>query len=291
MSRNAYTTAPRAMNSHQGMAIVNIFRLSRVSGRGTYFCLLFAVFAVTGAAQQPEFDVATLKPWTPPEGDRININLGTALHGKVTLTNATLSDCIKFAYSLSSDAQLSGPDWIRAGPERFDIVAQAPPDTPRERLFLMLQKLLADRLNLRMHREERQLSFVALVVAKGGAKLHEVDPETPTPFSPSSPGHIQSPRMSMTTLAKLLARFQRETVLDMTGLSGFYEVHLEYAPESIRPILGGGDAAGRVRELDSPDGPSIYTALQKQLGLKLEGRKGPVDVLVVDSADRVPAAN
>ena len=245
---------------------MNISRLSRVFECDTRFRsrspaiwlgVLLGLFVSTAAAQSPEFDVATLKLWTPPEGDRININLGTALHGKVTLTNATLSDCIKFAYNLSSDAQLSGPDWIRTGPERFDVVAQAPPDTPRDRLFLMLQKLLADRLNLRMHREERQLSFVALVVAKGGVKLHEVDPETPTPFSPSGPGHIQSPKMSMTTLAKLLARFQRETVLDMTGLGGFYEVHLEYAPESVRPILGGGDAAGRAPEAESPAGPSI----------------------------------
>src|SRR5262249_40603436 len=163
-----------------------------------------------------------------PEGNTININLGVALHGKVTLGNATLGDCIKFAYNLSSDAQFAGPDWIRVGPERFDVAGQAPPDTPRDRLMLMLQNLLADRLHLPMHREQRQLSFAALTVAKGGPKLRAVDAEASlSGGGPSIPGRIQSPRMSMITLAKLLARFQKETVLDMTGLDGFYEVRLE----------------------------------------------------------------
>ncbi len=74
----------------------------------------------------PEFDAATLKRSPPPPGDTININLGTARNGKVALTNATLSDCIKFAYSLASDAQLSGPDWINSGTMRYDVVAEAP---------------------------------------------------------------------------------------------------------------------------------------------------------------------
>ena len=95
----------------------------------TAFLAFLGVFAAL--AQQSGFDVAAVKLSAPPEGDLININLGRATHGKVTLSNATLSDCIKFAYDLSSDAQISGPDWIRSGPPRFDIVAQAPPGTPR----------------------------------------------------------------------------------------------------------------------------------------------------------------
>jgi len=252
---------------------------------------LALLVAFTAVAQLVEFDVATVKLSAPPEGDRININLGTATHGKVSLTNATLSDCIKFAYNLSSDAQLAGPDWIRSGPPRFDIVAQAAPDTPRERLMRMLQKLLADRLRLRLHREQRQLSFAALVVAKGGAKVRLVDADTAAANSPSIPGRIVSPRMSMTTLAKLLARFQRETVLDVTSLDGFYEIHLEYAPENARPVPAAGDAAGRTSEPATPVGPSLYSALQQQLGLKLESRKGLVEILAVDSASKTPAEN
>jgi uncharacterized protein (TIGR03435 family) len=243
------------------------------------FAQVVDYLAKSGPAQPAEFEVATLKLSPPPEGDRININLGVALHGKVTLTNATLSDCIKFAYNLSSDVQLSGPDWVRMGPERFDVVGQAPAGTPREQLLVMLQKLLAERLHLRMHPEQRTLSFVALVVAKGGPKMKAVDAESPAGTAPNMPGRIVSPRMSMITLAKLLARFQRETVLDQTGLDGFYDVHLEYAPANATP------------DSEPLIGQSIYAALQQQLGLKLESRKGPVEVLVIDGADRTPAAN
>lgn len=250
---------------------------------------LLALFAAT--AQVPEFDVATVKLSVPPDGDRININLGRMLRGKLTVTNTTLSDCIKFAYNLSSDAQLVAPGWVRTGPQRFDIVAQAPPDTPQDRLLSMLQRLLADRLNLRVHREPRQLSFLALVIAKGGPKLSAVDAESALGSSPSIPGRINSPKMSMTTLAKLLARFQRDTVLDLTGLDGFYEIHLEYAPETVRTIPAAGDAAGRTPEQEPSAGPSLYSALQRQLGLKLEPRKGTIEVLVVDSAEKTPVEN
>jgi uncharacterized protein (TIGR03435 family) len=239
--------------------------------------LLAFLVVFPALAQQAEFDVATVKLSPPPEGDLININLGRATHGKVTLSNATLSDCIKFAYNLSSDAQLAGPDWIRSAP-RFDIVAQAAPDTPRERLLPMLRKLLAERVNLRVHREQRQLSFAALVVAQGGPKVHSVDPDSPLANSPSGPGHIVSPRMSMTTLAKLLARFERTPVLDLTGLTGDYQIRLEYAPD-------------RMADAEKSNGSSLYSALQQQLGLKLESRKGPVEVLIVDSADRKPSEN
>src|SRR5262245_18565102 len=130
------------------------------------------LLALTGLlnAQSPEFDVATVKLSPPPEGDRININLGHVLHGKVILSTVTLIDCVKFAYGLSSDVQLSGPDWIRREP-RFDIVAQAPPDTPRSRLLLMMQGLLAHRLQLHVHREDRELTYLALVRGKNGGKL------------------------------------------------------------------------------------------------------------------------
>src|SRR5437868_9762767 len=98
-------------------------------------------------AQTPQFDVASVKRSPPPESDRIVINLGRALNGMVTLGNATLADCIQFAYGLASEQQIAGPEWISGRtPARFDIVAKAPPDTPRETLLLMLQSLLTERL-------------------------------------------------------------------------------------------------------------------------------------------------
>lgn len=85
------------------------------------------------ALASPAFEVATVKSSPPPEGDSININLGTVRNGQLTLTNASLSDCIRFAYGLVSDAQIAGPDWVKSKAVRFDIVAKAPPDTQKHR--------------------------------------------------------------------------------------------------------------------------------------------------------------
>ena len=219
----------------------------------------------------------------PPPGDRIDINLGTVLNGRLTLTNATVSDCVKFAYGLASDAQLAGPDWIRTGAVRLDVVGQAPAKTPREDMLKMLQFLLAERMNLVVHREPREMSYLALVPAKSGSKLTAVEPPTAPVNAPSGPGRIDSPRMPMGTLARLLSRFERQTVLDMTGLPGFYRVNLEWSVENNRP--------GAPPDSDPAAGPSLYVAIQQQLGLRLEARKGPVEVLVVDSVSRTPAEN
>src|SRR5579864_1012743 len=96
--------------------------------RGSAAVLMFTVMAWV---QTPSFDVASVKPSPPPEGDLYRANLGTAFHGEVLLTNATLSDCVKFAYGLSNDMQLEGPGWITDKSIRFDVQAKAPPDTPR----------------------------------------------------------------------------------------------------------------------------------------------------------------
>jgi uncharacterized protein (TIGR03435 family) len=241
--------------------------------------LAFTVPLANLLAQPIEFDAATVKRSPPPPGNSININLGTALNGKVALTNATLSDCIKFAYGIAADAQLSGPDWINSGTLRYDIVAQAPPDTPRERLLQMLQTLLADRMKLVLHHEQHELRYLALLPAKTPHKM-SLSKSDAAPAGPVFGGRILSSKMSMPTLAKLLSRFERQTVLDMTGLDGTFEVHLEWVLD---------DTAQQAT--DRPAGPSLFTAVQEQLGLRLESRKGPVDVLVIDSAEKVPAEN
>lgn len=240
-------------------------------------------------AQQPptafnhsEFVVATVKTSPPPRGDTIVINgLGTFRNGKLTFTNASLSDLLKFAYGMTSDSQLSGPDWIKSKDVRFDVVALAPVDTPREQLSLMLQMLLAERLKLVLHHEQRELRFLALVEGKGGSKLHEAKVQAAPETTFNVAGRIVRNQISMPQFALLLSRFERQTVMDLTGLKGFYEVKLEWTPDDGR----GRDAT------DSQIGPSIYTAVQEQLGLKLEARRGPVDVLVVDSAEKIPAEN
>jgi uncharacterized protein (TIGR03435 family) len=227
---------------------------------------------------QPQFDVATVKQSPPPAGDSYNINLGTIRNGKVTLTNTTLSDCIRFAYGLVSEDQISGPDWIKFKEIRFDIIAQAPPDTPGEELLRMLQALLAERFKLALHHEQRERSFLALAVGKGGSKLRPANSDLGVAPGPMILGRIVSNHMSMFSLAALLSRFERQTVVDMTGLTGLFDLDLQWTSE-------------RIGAPTTDEKPSIYTAVQKQLGLKLEARKGPLDVLVVDFAQRVPGDN
>src|SRR5262249_33251278 len=136
--------------------------------------------ALSSPQSRPTFDVASLKPSPPPRGDTYNANLGTIRGGEVTLTNATLVDCIKFAYGLVSDVQMDGPDWTKSKEVRFDVVAKAAPNTPREQLLLMLGTLLDERFHLTMHTEKRAFGHYVLVVGKGGSKMQETERDPAT---------------------------------------------------------------------------------------------------------------
>jgi uncharacterized protein (TIGR03435 family) len=246
-----------------------------------------AFLTCTGAlricAQTPphaEFEVATLKASPPLTGDLININLGTVRNGKVILSNASLSDCLKLAYGVVSDEQISGPDWIKSKAVRFDVVGQAAPDTSLDQLQLMLQTLLAERLKLVLHHEQKAIRHLALVVGKNGPKLVE-SKTAPASLTPAVRGHIQSDQMTMQRLATLLSRFERQTVVDKTGLKGAYEVKLDWTSDQAAV-----DGLGA-----QTSGPSLFTAVQEQLGLRLESERGLLDVLVIDKAEQTPAAN
>jgi uncharacterized protein (TIGR03435 family) len=225
--------------------------------------------------------VATLKLSPAPPGNLISINLGSFRNGRLTLTNVTLNDAIKFAYELVSDAQLEGPDWTKI--IRFDIVAQAPPETPLEQVHAMTRQLLAERLHLVLRHEQKVLPHLALVVGKGGAKLQAAKQDAAPNPGPQVPGSIAHNQMSMAGLVSLLSRFERQTIMDQTGLRGLFEVRLEWAPDNIRPP---DDNAG-----PPPDRPSLFAAVQEQLGLKLESRRGPLEVLIVEQAEKAPETN
>jgi uncharacterized protein (TIGR03435 family) len=233
---------------------------------------LVSLFAVAQTPARLEFEVATVKSAPPPSGDLININIGGFRNGRLTFENALLSDCLKFAWGIVSDEQIAGPDWIKSKAVRFDIVAQAAPGTPREQLELMLQVLLADRLKISTHHEQKELSFLALIPGKNGTKLRAAK-EDSAGNNLAASGHISSNHMSIKVLATLLSRFEREIVVDQSGLTGPFEVKLDWTED------------------DVPSGPSIYAALQEQLGLRLESRRGPLDVLVIDHAEKVPVDN
>jgi uncharacterized protein (TIGR03435 family) len=240
--------------------------------------VLTALTAATAFAQS-QFEVAIVKPVdTSKLGDLININLGTVRHEEITFGNASLMNCIRFAYDLASDAQIIGPDWIKSNQFIYDIDAKGAPGSSREQLQTMMRALLQDRFKLVAHRDQKEMSHFALVLAKGGSKMKPMK-EIPEGAPHMTFGGRFNTIQTMPTLAYLLSRFETgRPIIDQTGLSGLYEVKLEWA-------------LAQLQNADAPPGPSLFTALEDQLGLKLESRKGPVEILVVDSAEKVPTAN
>jgi uncharacterized protein (TIGR03435 family) len=238
-------------------------------------CAASLALAVSLAAQPAEFEVATIKLSPPvPLGTSISINLGTFRNRTLTLTNVTLAECLQFAYSLVSEEQIAGPAWIRSRETRFDIVAKTAGDANLDAARQMLQKLLFERLRVDLRREQRPFTFLALVPAKGGAKLTPAKEGETRPNS-GVPGRIIGEQMPTAVLASLLSRFDRQLVVDRTGMTGRYQFTLQWTPD---------DAVNR-------DGPSLREALEEQLGLRLESRREPLDVLVVNRAEKVPTDN
>jgi len=237
------------------------------------FAVLLTVVSVQG--QRPEFEVATFKVSpTVPLGTPIGINLGTFRNGTLTMTNVTLAECLQFAYTLVSQDQVIGADWIKSRETRFDIVAKAAADTPIDGARVMLRSLLADRLKLATRTEQRPFSFVALVQSKSGAKLLPGKESTGTPGS-GSPGLITGVQMPISVLVSLLSRFEGQLFVDRTGLTGRYQIKLEWAPDND----------------PNRNGRSLAEALEEQLGLRMDRRREPLDVVIVERADRVPTDN
>ena len=245
--------------------------------------VILAIFEVPAPAfaqeRVPEFEVATLTLSPPPAGASISINLGTFQNGRFTLGNVTLNDAVLFAFDLPSKELLVGLDW--SDTVRFDVEAIAPWDTPPGQLRLMVRHLLEERLHLATRTEQRTLRHIALVVGKGGSKL-KASTEPPMPTAQLR-GRINHRRMQMRLLASLLSRFEQQLVVDRTGLDGFYEVQLEWAPDTAALPT---DAIA-----PPPERPSLFAAVQEQLGLRLEGRRAPLDVVVIQAASPVPEAN
>jgi len=243
---------------------------------------LLTLTCLAGAADNaPRFEVATLKQAPPPVGESYPITLGLVNGSRLNLTNVTLSDCLKYAYGLVSDDQISGPDWMWSRALLYDIVAVVPPDPPREQVMLMTQTLLAERLGLVLHHEQKEMKYLALVPGKNGPKMGAADLSQPRNNSGGG-GSVTGNRVSMALLASLLSRLEHQIVIDRTGLSGEFQVTLRWAR--------GSGGTGAVSD-DNSAGPSLFTAVEEQLGLKLEARKGPLDAVVVDHAEKVPAEN
>lgn len=240
--------------------------------------LLIAAGLVFARAQT--FDVASVKI-PPPHviGQPYDITIGAIQNDTITFTNASLADCVRFAYGLSSNLQLLGPDWITSAEFRYNIVAKSAPGTTQDQFPKMMQALLAERFRLAYHHEQRSLNYYALVVAKGGPKMSAPTTAPATvPAGVKGQLRIVSNRMAISDVVSGLSRYMKALVVDQTGLAGEFEVKLVWTPDD-RPAP------------EDQQGASIFAAVQEQLGLKLESRKGPMEVMVVDRAEKTPTEN
>jgi len=156
------------------------------------------------------------------------------------------------------------------------------PVSPVEQRVAALQALLTERFQLAWHRAQKEIAHLVLAPGKNAPKLQPAKDGSDASANTNTIGRIVSNRMTMQTLTLLLSRFLRQPIVDVTGLKGAYEVKLEWAPD--RPKSPDADD-------DAPAGPSIFTAVQQQLGLKLEASKSPLEVIVIERAEKVPIAN
>jgi len=257
------------------------------------------------SAARPKFEVISVKQ---DLSDTVPASMSYQA-GRFTARNFSLGRLINNAYG--PQKIVGAPNWYSS--ERFDIdakVEESLAEKLRKRPFgeqlaevmLMLQSALEDRFQLKLRHESRELPVYALVVAKGGPKL------TPTTLPPNDPDHpadpeIRRPRIpepgqfiaTGTPVASILGTVSRELggpiVLDQTGLKGEYDFTLKWTPGAGLPTSAAPSAQDSdIAPLPDPSGTSIFTALQEQLGLKLETKKAPVDVLVITHVER-PSGN
>jgi uncharacterized protein (TIGR03435 family) len=283
----------------------------------TAFAMLTTVAAFAQNSPRPEFEVATIRP--SAQGLQDGATAGVRIDGaQFRAATLTLKDYIGMAYRVKL-YQISGPDWI--GSDRFDISATLPPGTTNQ-IPEMMQRLLEDRFQIKVHREKKDFPVYVLEVAKGGLKMQESAPDpnaedAKAPLTISGSGSAQgisvnlgrgssyafannkfeAKRVAMAMLAEVLERFVDRPIVDMTDLKGSYDVSLPVTDEDYRIMLiRAGVNAGvslppqALRLLDGASTPSLFDAMQK-LGLKLEARKAPLDMIVVDDARKTPTEN
>ncbi len=238
------------------------------------------------ADAQPVFEVATIKPSkpdTPGKAFRMNGREFTTL-------NTTVNDLIKFAFGIHVRQIIGGPAWLET--EKYDLLGT--PDVEgqpnHDQVRNMLQKLLADRFKLVFHREKKELSVYAIVIAKGGPKLTKSESDSTLPgLFFRGLGNLPARNATIGEFAGVMQSVVLDKpVVDQTGLSGRFDFTLKWTPDEFQfADLGGRPPA----PADTPDAPpDLFTAMQQQLGLKLESTKAPADVIVIDHIEK-PSEN
>jgi uncharacterized protein (TIGR03435 family) len=278
-----------------------------------------AVFAQT---PRVEFEVASVRPSDPilsaADASKIGLHIDGA---RVNLAKLSLNDCLSAAYKVKL-YQISGPEWMAS--ERFDVNAKLPAGSNGDQIPQMIQALLTDRFGMKFHWETKDFPVYALVVGKTGLKMKESAPDPPAEPGDSRKAFDVTTSASQTAttinygngmyitfgnnaiegrklpgfaMADMLARFVDRPVVDMTELKGNYDFKLEFAPEDfgammMRAAMAAGIALPpeALKLIDASNGDSLFNALET-LGLKLDKRKAPIEVLVIDHMEKAPTDN
>jgi uncharacterized protein (TIGR03435 family) len=281
-------------------------------------CLLLS--AVTFGQAAPAFEVASIRP----ASEEVNqVRAGVRMTGsQVRIVGMSLKDYLVTAYGVKPQ-QIDGPDWL--GQLRFDISATIPEGVPPTKVPEMLQALLADRFQMKTHRDTREFPVYALGVAKSGLKIKEAapNPEAATQNQPPGAGtvtasgsgngvavdlgggssfsfgnnRLEARRMTMASFAEMLTRFVDRPVIDATNVRGIYDVTLEIAPDDYMPLLvrsavnaGVSLPSQALRLLDNASSDPL-SAPMANVGLTLDSRKAFLDVIVVDAMQKTPTEN
>jgi uncharacterized protein (TIGR03435 family) len=264
-------------------------------------CILLVVIRTAISQGQPslEFEVASVRP---AASNTVGSTIQGLPGGRLNIRNMSLKEIIVVAWRIQPFQVAGAPAWLDSA--HYDISAKSGDGANQSDLTLMLRALLVDRFHLKFHRETKELPIYSLVIAKKHGELgpgltESTDRDCTTDPSSRSVvearklfglqcgemaaygGQIRAVSIPLDRLTPRLSRLMDREVVNKTGLTANFNIHLEWTPE--RPQ---GDA------LSPPEveGPSIFTAIQDQLGLKLESQKGPVDILVVDHVEK-PSAN
>jgi uncharacterized protein (TIGR03435 family) len=274
----------------------------QTSPKTKFLVALALLLCVAGASAQqpaaplPSFDVVSIKPSNP---NSTNSSIDRRDDG-IRVENANLSSMISIFYGLERDGQMINmPDWAKTS--RFDIDARVAPEDvakfkalPMPQTMQMITNALVDRFKITIHHESREFPVYNLVIAKGGLKPAVKISDPAAPGNPLSGGYnyITMHNRPISTFTGALSHRLDRTVIDKTGLTGNYDLNLRFTPDALDPgKLRNDKALAEAADLASKeDLPTLFTAMQEELGLKLESAKGPVDCIVIDHIEQ-PSAN